>query len=531
MAKFDVDAARKAGYSDDEILAELTKTSKFDVNRAIQAGYGKGELISHLSKAVNIPAAAPPEPGMGEQAMQMGTDFLRGIGSGVFTGAQRIAQLAEAAGRHKPESAVVSKALDPYATAPASIAGQAGQMLEQGAEFLAPGGLVTRAAGRMAPVLARVPGMARAAPVVARAIPEALAAGGVAGVQSGGDPEAMATAAATGGVLSGAGEAAGAVAPWIRNKAVEQYSRVLNPTKEKTKAITQRIVPELIRRGETAFTMPGMLNRARDRMRFFGQQIDDAWEQMEQQGVTAQVDPILQRLGDVAREHFHVTDTAGRLVPLRGPAEAGLRELQGIAETLQDAATVNPVNGTREIPAATLRSLRQYWDEVADKSGAFTKAPRDLADWARGRASRYGGDAVRAELGAAAPDLAAINREFSFWNRVADVTEQTVARRSGQQKPLTRRIAQLAGAEAGGGGLMSLFGAAAMDQFQALLSSPGWGTISAVMKDRLANAITAGHPGRARFALNQALRAAGMGAVTTRTESAPPRQAEAAVSR
>lgn len=61
--KFDVEAARKAGYSDDEILAELSKTSKFDVGRAIAAGYSKAELINHLSRAVKGPSpeAQPPQ--------------------------------------------------------------------------------------------------------------------------------------------------------------------------------------------------------------------------------------------------------------------------------------------------------------------------------------------------------------------------------------------------------------------------------------------------------------------------------------
>lgn len=66
MAKFDVEAARKAGYSDDEILQELSKSSKFDVNRGLQAGYSKAELVEHLSRAVTPPQAAPEEPGMME---------------------------------------------------------------------------------------------------------------------------------------------------------------------------------------------------------------------------------------------------------------------------------------------------------------------------------------------------------------------------------------------------------------------------------------------------------------------------------
>lgn len=452
----------------------------------------------------------PQEPSMLESAVEGTGNFLRGVGASLWSVPAGAAKLA----------GMESQTLNQLATPPATMTGTAGNFLGQGAQFLVPSTGAARAAGLLANPVARG---------VARAGLEALGAGSLAGVQSGGDLEAARNAAITGGAIGGVTAAAPLAAPWLSEQAVRQYSRVLNPTKEKTKAITQQIVPELIRRGEWAATIPRLLNRAQDRMRYFGQQIDDIWQQMEQQGVTAQIDPILQRLDDVAREHFFVQNAQGQLTQLRGPAEAGLRELQGMAQTMVDAATVNPVSGLREIPVRTLRELRQYWDEVADKSGAFTKQPRELADWARGRAARYGGDAVRAELAQAHPDLSRINQEFSFWNRVADVTEQTVARRTGQQKPLTRQLMRAAGIGAGttagasmggamGGGIGAVLGGAGMEAFQTLISSPGWGTVSAVTKDRLANAITQGHQGQIIFYLNQALKAAGMAAITGQPE-------------
>ena len=435
-----------------------------------------------------------------QKIAETGADFLRGVGAGTFSTLRGAAQLTGLHGMMSPEQ---RQYLDQLATAPQSTAGTVGKFAEQGAEFLLPGRLVAKGAGMLS-------GTSKAAQIAGRGGLEALAAGGVAGLQSGGAPEAMRNAAVTAGAMSAAGAGAAALAPQLKNAALTQYSRVLNPTKEKTKAIAQKIVPEMIRRGEWAASMPRLLNRAQDRMRFFGQQIDDVWDRMDRTGVTAQIDPILQRLDDVAREHFYTTTAGGRLVAKRGPAEAGLKELQGIGETLVEASTINPVNGTREIPATTLRDLRQYWDEVADKAGAFTKNQGQLADWARGRASKYAGDAVRAELASASPDLAALNKEFSFWNRVSDVTEQTVARRTGQQKPLTRRIAQLAGAQAGGGGIASVIGAAAMDQLQGLISSPAWGTLSAITKDRLANALASGNKGGVLFYLEKLAKGAGL---------------------
>jgi len=54
---FDVNAARQAGYSDDEILSHLTSSRNFDVNGALQAGYSKADIIQHL--------ASTPEPSAG----------------------------------------------------------------------------------------------------------------------------------------------------------------------------------------------------------------------------------------------------------------------------------------------------------------------------------------------------------------------------------------------------------------------------------------------------------------------------------
>jgi hypothetical protein len=60
--QFDVDGARKAGYSDDEILQHLTTSRAFDVDGATKAGYSKAEIIQHLSTTPK-PALIPGAPG------------------------------------------------------------------------------------------------------------------------------------------------------------------------------------------------------------------------------------------------------------------------------------------------------------------------------------------------------------------------------------------------------------------------------------------------------------------------------------
>ena len=76
MAKFDIEAAKKAGYTEAEIVDHLAGQSKFDAKQARASGYSDTELLQHLSGSVaEQPPAAPqkltPEntPGIGQTVM------------------------------------------------------------------------------------------------------------------------------------------------------------------------------------------------------------------------------------------------------------------------------------------------------------------------------------------------------------------------------------------------------------------------------------------------------------------------------
>lgn len=60
---FNVEAARKAGYTDAEIADYLAGQNKFDAKAARKAGYGDSELIAHLSGKTDLAAQIPVEPG------------------------------------------------------------------------------------------------------------------------------------------------------------------------------------------------------------------------------------------------------------------------------------------------------------------------------------------------------------------------------------------------------------------------------------------------------------------------------------
>lgn len=87
---FDIEGARKAGYSEAEIANHLAQSSGFDAEGARKAGYSDADILKHL---------AGPGPSMGERVVQGAKD----AGSAVVEGAQtasnyRDTQFAKAMG-------------------------------------------------------------------------------------------------------------------------------------------------------------------------------------------------------------------------------------------------------------------------------------------------------------------------------------------------------------------------------------------------------------------------------------------------
>jgi hypothetical protein len=75
--QFDYQGARQEGYSDDEIIAHLTKTRKFDVQGALKAGYSKSEIAKYLAGLGGHNASTTPAPpsGPGYEIEQAATRY------------------------------------------------------------------------------------------------------------------------------------------------------------------------------------------------------------------------------------------------------------------------------------------------------------------------------------------------------------------------------------------------------------------------------------------------------------------------
>jgi len=397
-------------------------------------------------------------------------------------------------------------------TAPSSIPGQIGKFGEQAAEFLLPGSIATEAT--------------KGAALLPRAIAQGVAAAGTAGAQTGGQPGAMATAAglgAGGEALSAAVESP-AVQNYLREAAEKQYAKAINATKQGNKWISQNIaVPELLDRGVSAFTLKGLAGKATNNVQAFGQAIDDAWKALPA-GTTAEIEPILNTIESSAKNALTIMDSTGRAIPITQTAAKGLDSIDFLKQTLRDVSVPNPATGNLEVPVEKLRQLRQAWDEIAAQAKVYKGA--DLADAATGKLHAMAASAIRDQLAQDFPDIAALNKEFSFWKNVEQVVNDTVLRREGQAKPLGRKIAGAAGIAFGGatGGLHgAIVGKQAMEGLEALTSSTMWRTVSAVQKNNLAKYLASGNRTAAEMTIRQMIKAAGLEAGTeiANSESTP----------
>jgi hypothetical protein len=146
------------------------------------------------SKLPARPPAAPTAPASPSLAEQLGIttpwvvmpmNFFQGLGAGALSTGREISK-----GLHWVDP-TIPEIPESYATPPAGVAGQAGKIAEQGAEFLLPGGAVSKTEKAIEGAT-KIPRVVRA---VLKAVPEAASAAGVTAAQTGGDIDSMKAAA------------------------------------------------------------------------------------------------------------------------------------------------------------------------------------------------------------------------------------------------------------------------------------------------------------------------------------------------
>ena len=219
----------------------------------------------------------------------------------------------------------------------------------------------------------------------------------------------------------------------LMTAAESNIGKVLAPTTKQAKATAQKISQEILDRGIFG-TFEGIQQTAREGLRRAGQALED-FGRIE--GDTA-VSKITDALDD-ARQSFFVSSGERSVLP-NASSETAVRYIDYLKNQLTTLADESG-NVSRE----ALRAVRQAWDATVKKAGGFAG---NIDDATKAGIEKIGADAIRNILASEVPDLARLNKEYSFFRGLVDVLDATAQRRVGQ-RGLIREVAGAAGAAVG----------------------------------------------------------------------------------
>lgn len=462
-----------------------------------------GTDYAALAKKYGATASEQPAAATAAPAASSGVfDTLADVGDGLQKGLlSTIYHTGDLIRRATGMERIIDRPYEQSLITPKGTAQQVGNFAEKGIEMLVAGGPVGAAAKGLEAATVGVRG-ARALNTIGKAGLEAAGAAGVAGLQTGGDTTAMKEAALAGGIGSVAGQAIGAVAKTIPAKlkasAVEKYEKVLNPGGKRDKYLTDKIVPGLLDRRVVATSMSNLKGKVDSMAEKFGEQLGAKFDAIPDE-VALDVRPVLKHIEEGA-EQFTMKAADGSHVAMGPEAKRGLQNQYDLYSALVSAAKENPETGALEVSVKQLRKFRQYADDVAARAGAYSG--RDLAAHSTAEAHKLAGNGVREEMAKAYPDIAEINREFSFWKKAQQVVDNTIERKVGQQGGLGKKIAGAAAGAVGlanGGVITGILSKAAGEKFESIITSPAWRTVDANLRNRLADALVKGDKVQAGF--------------------------------
>lgn len=289
----------------------------------------------------------------------------------------------------------------------------------------------------------------------------------------------------TGAVLGGAGsgliKGLGIGEKSIANSATEDIEKVLSPTTKANKAITQKIAPELAKKGIIASSREGLLEKYQGNMQQAGEALEAGY----------------QKLPDEAK--FEVTNLLGNLnkkideLHINGVVPSASQDkVNALTKMTQDLANIgltDSPDGQQVFSSVdNVRKLRKILDDtVSNKNFAIS----DL-DNANKMARKELANSIREEFAKQYPDIAKLNRDFSFWAKASGVLEDAISRKTGQTGIVRKGLAAGIGAVGGLSQGHPFLGAATTKLFSDFLESPAFHTASASIKSKIASMIESG---------------------------------------
>jgi len=496
--------------------AALTQTQRADIWDAFQASTTTDDLTERL-KPLGVPARVkadlwdlkareethppdftitnePPSPSMWQQAAEATGHAAAGAVRGAVSTVQTLAKPIRWATGMPP-------ATPPPAET--TTAGTIGRGAEQIAEMFIPASKIsaarTLAAQKLAPYLAPAVGRT-AARLLPQVAVEAAGQAGIAAVQ-GGDPRVAAAGGAAIPVLgAGLSRITHTLPASLKEQAAKKVVQALGPTKERFKAIAERLAPNILQRG-LGGSREALQEQAASKLSQVGSELDAVLTQHATQPIGSQ--PVVDAL-ETAKDAFRTTSVAGTVVEFEPRA---IKQLTGLQQVLTDLGP-NPT-------VEQLVAVRRAWDKVVSQAGGFEHRASGaigvpLKDISEAWAKREATGAIRELLAVDVPDLAAINKEWAFWKGLNDVLTQTLKRTQPHGVSMGQMLAggmgTMAGAMAGApmgteaaaaGGALGLLAA----QARAVVTSPRWRLLDARIRNQLADAIVSNNVGHVTLAL------------------------------
>lgn len=374
-------------------------------------------------------------------------DVAVGAGKGVLStavGANKLLRKVPVVGQYLSASDQDMQQAQPY-TEPTNSVQKIGKGIEQAGEFFIPGGAVSR--GIKAVEAATKLPIARA---LGRAVLEAAGAAGVTGVQTGGDPKAMATVAATAGGTS----AALSALPNKTAMARRLYGSALKPPPSMDAAERQAIIDTGLKEG--VVLNRDVVDNVQARINALNQKISDEIATRSAAGATVNPETVAgytQRSAKLAKTQVNpesdvVAVEGAKQEFLRNAPQAPYTKLRPTSDP--DEATVFPFTPEGEgstplpIPLADAQRMKQgtyrkLKDSYGEQASAAREAQKDLA---RG---------LKDQIVQAFPEIAQLNANESALLNLEASLERFVGREGNKEliglgTPVTTLAAHAAGA-------------------------------------------------------------------------------------
>lgn len=326
-----------------------------------------------------------------------------------------------------------------------------------------------------------------------------------------------------GDIAGGMGKAAGVLAPMgiptaarmarasgatpkvgaaLEQSANADVSKALNPTRHRTKVKTERIAPEVRKRGITG-DLEDVRELAKSQRAAVGDDIDTALSALAANPVNIQ--PVKAALARESASTYNLVKQAN------GTTKKVVHDPRKAAQIEKVRAVLDKYGATMTTEQAV--AIRQTWDKIVAKAGGFDEKAGNqfgttLDDASEAGVKRPLASAMRKELAKANPSVAALNKEFGFWADLDDVASATSSRQVGQKRNLTKQIMRggtmAAGAASGSGIPGAIIAGEVAARLEGLFASTKWKLASAQVKTKLADALASGQSDRIASAIGRA---------------------------